>query len=77
MLTRQELIDRYAEKTGRDLSKFDYYYCFGLFRLAVIAQQIYKRYYQGLTKDKRFGMLIFAVRVLEKAALNVIEKTKI
>ena len=77
MLTRQELIDRYAEKTGSDLSKFDYYYCFGLFRLAVIAQQIYKRYYQGLTKDKRFGMLIFAVRVLEKAALNVIEKTKI
>jgi len=76
-MTRIELVERYGEKTGRNMSFFDYYLCFGLFRLAVIAQQIYKRYYQGLTSDKRFGMLIFAVHILERAALQIIDTTTI
>lgn len=72
MYTRQELVERYAEKTGRAFDGFDFYYCFGLFRLAVIAQQIYYRFYKGQTKDPRFGMLIHGVRVLERAAQRVI-----
>ena len=76
-MTRREIIERYGEKSGRNMDKFDFYYCFGLFRLAVIAQQIYKRFYQGFTKDKRFGQLIYAVNVLEKMALKVIEKSTI
>ena len=76
-LTRSELISRYADKTGRDMSKFDFYYCFGLFRLAVIAQQIYNRFYHGVTKDERFALLIAGVQILEKAALGVIEKSKL
>ncbi|MBF0453113.1 MAG: phosphotransferase family protein [Candidatus Magnetomorum sp.] len=76
-LTRNALIDRYAEKTGRDMRGFDFYYCFGLFRLAVIAQQIYQRYQKGLTKDKRFASLIFAVHLLEEAAMNVIKRSSI
>lgn len=71
--TRRELVVRYAEKTGRDLDDFDFYYCFGLFRLAVIAQQIYNRYYRGITRDERFAFLIGGVRILEKIALKVIE----
>ena len=76
-LTRNEIIARYGEKTGRDVSNFDFYYCFGLFRLAVIAQQIYNRYFHGLTKNKRFAMLIFGVHALEKTALDLIERSKI
>lgn len=76
-LTREELISRYAEKTGRNLDKMDFYYCFGLFRLAVIAQQIYNRYYHGITKDERFALLISGVQILEKAALRVIEQSKL
>jgi aminoglycoside phosphotransferase (APT) family kinase protein len=77
MLTRQEIVTRYGEKTGRDMSNFVYYYCFGLFRLAVIAQQIYNRYFHGLTKNKRFATLIFAVHALEKTALRTITESKI
>ncbi|WDP89990.1 MAG: phosphotransferase family protein [Desulfobacter sp.] len=73
-LTRDRIIRRYGEKTGRDVSNFDYYYCFGLFRLAVIAQQIYNRYYHGLTKNKRFGMLIFGVHALEKTAMKIVNR---
>jgi aminoglycoside phosphotransferase (APT) family kinase protein len=73
MMTRRELVDLYAEKSGRTIDDFDFYFCFGLFRLAVIAQQIYYRFYHGQTKDKRFGRLAFAVAILEIAAKRVIE----
>lgn len=76
-LTREELIRRYSEKTGRNLNNFDFYYCFGLFRLAVIAQQIYNRFYHGITKDQRFAMLIAGVQILERTALNVINDSKL
>jgi aminoglycoside phosphotransferase (APT) family kinase protein len=73
MLTRKELVNLYAEKSGRKIENFDFYYCFGLFRLAVIAQQIYYRYFHGQTKDKRFAQLAFAVAFLEKGAVRVME----
>ena len=76
-LTREAIIARYGEKTGRDVSNFDFYQCFGLFRLAVIAQQIYNRYFHGLTKNKRFAMLIFGVHALEKTALALMEKSRL
>jgi len=59
-------------RSGIKIKNFDFYYCFGLFRLAVIAQQIYFRFYNGQTKDERFGMLKVAVQILEETA-----KTKI
>jgi aminoglycoside phosphotransferase (APT) family kinase protein len=77
MLTRNEIIKLYGEMSGINVESFDFYYCFGLFRLAVIAQQIYYRFYHGQTADKRFAMLIHAVRILESTALNVIEKSEI
>jgi aminoglycoside phosphotransferase (APT) family kinase protein len=71
MFTRRELVAAYGEISGRATDDFAYYFCFGLFRLAVIAQQIYYRYYHGQTRDERFKMLIFGVHVLEKAARRV------
>lgn len=74
-MTRRQILDQYGQATGRDTSDFDFYYCFGLFRLAVIAQQIYYRYYHKITTNKRFAMLVFAAHSLEKAALRIIEKS--
>ncbi len=76
-MTRQEIVDFYGEKTGRNTEQFDFYYCFGLFRLAVIAQQIYYRYFNGITDNKRFATLIYVVRSLEKTAVKVIEASKL
>jgi len=75
MLTRKQQVDLYGELMGVKIDNFDFYYCFGLFRLAVIAQQIYYRFYNGQTKDQRFKTLIFAIKVLEQTALNVIGKS--
>jgi aminoglycoside phosphotransferase (APT) family kinase protein len=76
-LTRDEIVARYAGRSGIPIVCFDFYFCFGLFRLAVIAQQIYYRYYHGQTKDERFKMLIIAVQVLEETARNVIKQSKL
>ena len=74
-LTRQEILDHYEMRTGRSTRQFDFYYTFGLFRLAVIAQQIYYRYFHKITANKRFAALIYAVNALEKTALKVIESS--
>jgi aminoglycoside phosphotransferase (APT) family kinase protein len=53
-LTRDELVERYAARTGRDVGKVGYYEVLGVFKLAVIVQQIYHRYHLGQTRDDRF-----------------------
>jgi aminoglycoside phosphotransferase (APT) family kinase protein len=76
-LTRAEMVRRYADKAGISIDNFDFYLCFGLFRLAVIAQQIYYRFYHGQTKDERFKMLIFAIHILESAANRTIAQSSL
>lgn len=68
--TKQALIDRYAAKSGRDLSDIHFYYVFGLFKNAVIAQQIYHRFKQGHSKDARFGALLPLIQLLGIKALE-------
>jgi len=52
--TRDELVARYAERTGRDVTHAGYYEVLGVFKLAVIIQQIYCRFHRGQTQDERF-----------------------
>lgn len=77
MLTRQEICDMYAKKTGYDLSKFDYYLVYGVFRLAVIIQQIYYRYYHGQSKNPTFAIFGERTNVLGNYARQLIEKSNI
>jgi len=76
-LGRQQVVDRYAEVTGRDLTGALFYYAFGLFKVAVIAQQIYKRFKDGHTSDPRFGMLIMGVKILGDQAARAIDRERI
>lgn len=54
MLTRQEFVARYCAARGLDPGNWTFYEVFGLFRLAVIAQQIYYRYHHGQTTNPAF-----------------------
>ena len=63
-LTRQQVIDHYAQQSGRDLTDILFYYVFGLYKNAVITQQIYKRWKDGSTQDTRFKDLILMVKYL-------------
>ncbi len=68
--TRGEAAERYARRTGFDLSALDWYHAFGVFKIAVVLQQIYIRFLRGQTQDQRFA--IFGERVtalMDKAAV--------
>jgi aminoglycoside phosphotransferase (APT) family kinase protein len=70
-LTRAEVMARYAEATGREAPDPAFLYAFGLVKIAVIAQQIYLRYRQGLTRDPRFSALLPAIKALAAQAAKV------
>jgi aminoglycoside phosphotransferase (APT) family kinase protein len=72
-LTRAQLVQRYAEKTGREVSEMAFYLVFARFKIAVIVQQIYYRYHQGLTQDKRFATMPQRIHLLLRAALRTAE----
>lgn len=55
-MVRRGFMNRYAERSGRDLSDMHWYMVFGYFKLAVIIQQIYARWKNGQTKDERFAI---------------------
>lgn len=54
MLTRQEVIDYYLEKTNFEVENFTFYEVYGLYRLAGIVQQIYYRYHHKQTRNPEF-----------------------
>lgn len=72
-MTRAQIVERYAEKTGRSVSHMDFYVTFARFKVAVIVQQIYYRYHQGLTKDERFAGMPVVVEALLRASLHCAE----
>jgi aminoglycoside phosphotransferase (APT) family kinase protein len=54
-ISREEFMEAYAQKSGRDISAMNFYMVFAYFKLAVIIQQIYVRWKRGQTQDKRFA----------------------
>ena len=75
-MTRSEIIELYAAKTGRDLSDIKYYEVFALFKVAVVIQQIYYRYVQGQTADERFADFGRRVEGLARAAMDLAKESK-
>lgn len=76
-LTRQQVLDRYKIASGRAIQQPLFYYVYGLFKIAVIIQQIYARYRQGHTKDDRFARLDQVVRDCGQLAVLALEKDRI
>lgn len=76
-LNRQQAAERYADKSGHDISNLLFYYIFGLYKNAVIVQQIYARWKQGHTKDERFGKLLPVVQALGVRATEALSKNAI
>ena len=68
--TRQQIVERYAQKTSRDISHIAFYLALARFKLAVIVQQIYFRFHQGLTKDQRFASMPTLIQILLRASLR-------
>lgn len=76
-LNRQQLVERYQQKSGCEVANPVFYFVFGLFKLAVIIQQIYARYKKGHTQDKRFADLGAIVRLCARLAIAALDKNRI
>jgi aminoglycoside phosphotransferase (APT) family kinase protein len=71
-----ELVERYADQTGRDVSDVEYYRAFGSFRLAVIAEGVYARYLHGVMGDDNVDLddMKAGVEVTAQAAIDALDR---
>ncbi|WP_432943379.1 phosphotransferase family protein [Kribbella sp. CA-253562] len=74
MIGRDEIVGYYCDRTGLDRGDWVFYEVFGLFRLAVIAQQIYYRYHHKQTRNPRFKNLWLPVNLLERRCRHLLRK---
>jgi len=71
--TREELVHIYSLKSGREVANPVFLYAFGLWKTAVVVQQIYYRYANGHTQDQRFANFNFVVKGFGTMASRAIE----
>ncbi|MGN6577126.1 MAG: phosphotransferase family protein [Nocardioides sp.] len=78
MLTRWEMVEHYAARTGRSVTReqWMFYEVFGLFRLAVIAQQIYYRFHHGQTTNEAYAGFLPVVQYLDHRCAALIAATE-
>jgi aminoglycoside phosphotransferase (APT) family kinase protein len=74
MLTRAQIVERYAERTGLRVDGWAFYEVFGLFRLATIIQQIYRRYHLRQTRNPAFRHYWLAVRYLNRRCKKIVRR---
>lgn len=72
--SRDQFLERYSKRTRRDLSSIMYYEVLGIYKLAVILQQIYYRFRRGQTQDERFRNFDQRVQALARLAASLVEK---
>lgn len=75
LYNRQQFLEHYHSRTGRNLENIRWYEILGIFKLAVILQQIYFRYHQGQTKDERFAQFDVRVANLIESAVHLLDAT--
>ena len=71
-LTSRELVERYAARSGRDLTTLRFFEVFALFKIAVVIQQIYYRFVHGQTSDPRFAHFGDRVTYLAERAASLL-----
>jgi len=73
-MSRAEFMERYAFKSGLDISSMHFYLTFAYFKLGVIVQQIYVRWLRGQTQDQRFAIFGSHVRTLIDHAMQLVSQ---
>lgn len=77
MFRREEVVEYYCDKTGFKPESFAFYEVYGLFRLAVIAQQIYYRYHHKQTRNPAFKNFWILVNYFDWRCRSIIRKSRL
>jgi aminoglycoside phosphotransferase (APT) family kinase protein len=65
---REQILERYASRSGRNVENIAFYEVFAVFKLAVVIQQIFARFHRRQTDDPRFATLDERVTMLARTA---------
>jgi aminoglycoside phosphotransferase (APT) family kinase protein len=76
-LTRDDVLERYAHGTGRDVANVYFYWAFGFFKLAVIVEGIHARFLQGKTLGEGFDGIGERVPPLVALGLSVLDRKEV
>jgi aminoglycoside phosphotransferase (APT) family kinase protein len=76
MLTRREVIEYYFDRVGVRPADMAFYEVYGLFRLSVIAQQVYYRYHRGETRNPAFKHFWLGVAYLHYRCFRIIRSSR-
>jgi aminoglycoside phosphotransferase (APT) family kinase protein len=76
MLRREEVVDYYLDRIGQRVDNWAFYEVYGLFRLAVIVQQIYYRYHHGQTRNPAFKNFWILANYLDWRCKGLIKRAK-
>jgi len=76
MLRREEVVEYYLDRTGLKPDNWAFYEVYGLFRLAVIVQQIYFRYHHGQTRNPAFKNFWVLVNYLDWRCKGLIKRAR-
>ena len=69
--SRQDLLDRYSERTNADLGQIEYYRCFNYWKVVCILQGVYARYAHGQKDTEGVDMGDFGRRMMQSLELAV------
>jgi len=74
-LTRDEVVARYATRSGRSITHLDFYVVFAMYKLAIIVEGIHARYLMGKTLGEGFSAMGGMVDALAEQALDVARRS--
>jgi aminoglycoside phosphotransferase (APT) family kinase protein len=74
---RQQLADRYAEVSGRDISQLDFYVAFAYWKLACILEGVYSRYLGGALGEQDPASLEAFKQQVDNAATSAAERLEV
>jgi len=77
MFTRREFLDCYAKKSGIQIDNFDFYFAFGNFRMAIVIQQLYRRFKDGHSNDNRLAMAMPLIEMYYGTCREIIAKSEL
>ncbi len=75
-LTRDEVVARYAEQSGRSVTHLDFYVVFAMYKLAIIVEGIHARYLMGKTLGEGFAEMGSITDTLAEQALELADRSE-
>jgi aminoglycoside phosphotransferase (APT) family kinase protein len=70
-LSREEMLARYEEKSGQRMTHFPFYHCFAVWKMAIIAEGLYRHYLEGTAANPKAAEFAWRVPQLVDRAHRI------